>query len=70
MSFEELKAGIGLLLAEIVRRPHDAHELQEQLREQLAEYRALGLPVPKELEALERYLEEDDAEFPPTDMPL
>ena len=48
-----------MLLDEIAGNPHDAHELQETLRERLAEMQALGLPLPDDLAGLEAYLEED-----------
>lgn len=57
--FESIKASISLLLEQMVERPHDAHELQEQLREKLSEIKALGLPLPEDLVALERRLEDD-----------
>lgn len=34
------------------------HELQESLREKLAEMQALGLPLPEDLVGLEEYLED------------
>lgn len=58
MAFEQFKAQIAMLMDEIAARPDDAHVLQESLREKLAEMRALGLPVPEDLVALERALEE------------
>lgn len=62
MAFEDLRAAIDVLMDEIVRQPEDRHELQERLRETLAEYRALGLPLPDDLAALEAELEK---ELPP-----
>lgn len=59
MAFEELRAQIAVLMDEISGNPHDAHELQESLREKLAEMQALGLPLPDDLVGLERYLEAD-----------
>jgi hypothetical protein len=59
MAFEEFKLQLAMLMDEIARNPSDAHELQERLREKLAEMRALGLPVPEDLVGLEEYLEED-----------
>jgi signal transduction protein with GAF and PtsI domain len=56
---EEFKARIALLLDEMAERPEDAHEVQERLREQLAELKALGMPLPEDLVALERSLSED-----------
>lgn len=48
MPFESLKASIYLLLEEMTEQPEDLHQLQEQLREKIAEFRALGLPVPED----------------------
>ncbi|WP_457648019.1 hypothetical protein [Profundibacter sp.] len=58
MAFEELKAGIAMLMDEIAKRPEDAHVLQEQLREKISEMKTLGQPVPEDILALERALEE------------
>ena len=58
MPFESLKARISLLLEQMVHQPEDMHELQETLREELAELRASGLPVPRDLVELEQSLEE------------
>ena len=59
MTFENLKAGIALLLDQMGENPGDAHEIQEKLREKLSEMRALGLPVPEDLADLERRLNAD-----------
>lgn len=59
MAFEEFRTRLAMLLDEIAGNPHDAHELQESLREKLAEMQALGLPIPDDLAGLEAYLEED-----------
>ncbi|MCA8868744.1 MAG: hypothetical protein KDA67_08850 [Rhodobacteraceae bacterium] len=59
MSFENLKAGIALLLDQMNETPEDAHEIQESLREKLSELRSLGLPLPEDLVKLERQLEQD-----------
>ncbi len=58
MAFESLKVQISMLMDEIAARPQDAHVLQESLREKLAEMRALGLPLPEDLVALEEALED------------
>ncbi len=57
MAFEELKAGIYMILDEIEKSPEDRLELEEQLREKLAELKSLGLPLPEDLVKLEEYLE-------------
>ncbi|MBX3583015.1 MAG: hypothetical protein KF810_14080 [Rhizobiaceae bacterium] len=58
MAFEDIKAEISLLLQEMVNQPEDEHELLEQVREKLNELRALGMPLPDDLVALERQLDE------------
>jgi predicted unusual protein kinase regulating ubiquinone biosynthesis (AarF/ABC1/UbiB family) len=59
MALESFKAQISLLLEEMVNQPEDEHEIQEQLREKLREMRAMGLPLPADLVALERQLDDD-----------
>lgn len=58
MSFESMKASIYLLLEEMTEQPEDLHQLQEELREKIAEFRALGLPVPQDFVQAERDLSE------------
>ena len=62
MAFEELKAGIAMLMDEIAKRPEDTRVLQEQLREKISEMKTLGLPVPEDILALELALEENPEE--------
>ena len=59
MAFEEFRLQLAMLMDEIARNPADAHELQESLREKLAEMQALGLPLPDDLVGLEEFLEGD-----------
>jgi hypothetical protein len=59
MALESFKAQISLLLDEMAARPEDAHAVQERIREQLAEMRAMGLPLPQDLVNLEQSLEEE-----------
>ncbi|PBC05632.1 hypothetical protein [Mesorhizobium sp. WSM3860] len=59
MALESIKAQISLLLEEMVNQPEDDHEIQEQLREKLREMRAMGLPLPADLVALEKQLDDD-----------
>jgi hypothetical protein len=59
MAFEDFRIRIAMLLDEIARNPEDAHELQETLRERLAEMQGLGLPLPDDLVGLEEFLEDD-----------
>ena len=56
MALEEIKARISLLLEEMVNQPEDEHEVLEQLRERLNELRAMGMPLPDDLVALEKQL--------------
>lgn len=63
MAFEDLRAQIAMLMEEMSGQPDDPHQLQEHLREKLAEMRALGLPLPEDLVELEQALE-DDLEAP------
>lgn len=58
MPFENIKVRIRMILEEATHQPEDLHELQETLREELAELRAQGLPEPKDLADLEKALEE------------
>jgi hypothetical protein len=60
--FENLKASIAMILDEISARPTDRHVLQEELREKIAEMRAMGLQVPEDIEALEKALEDPENE--------
>ncbi len=62
MAFEALKAQAYMILEEIAKRPRDRHVLQERLRENLAELRLLGLPLPEDLVRLEAELESDSAD--------
>jgi predicted unusual protein kinase regulating ubiquinone biosynthesis (AarF/ABC1/UbiB family) len=59
MALESFKAQIGLLLEQMVNQPEDEHEIQEQLREKFREMRAMGLPLPADLVALEKQLDDD-----------
>lgn len=59
MSFESLKASIYLLLDDMVNQPEDLHQLQEELREKISEFRALGLPVPQDFIEAEQDLARD-----------
>ena len=70
MAFEALRAGIALILQEIEKRPQDRHILQEELREKVAELRAMGLPVPEDIARLMAELEDDDADELFNNMPV
>jgi hypothetical protein len=60
MAFDDLKAEIALLLAQMENQPEDRHELYLQIRERLNEMLAFGMPLPEDLVQLEKDLE---AEF-------
>ncbi|TCP63172.1 hypothetical protein EV663_101439 [Rhodovulum bhavnagarense] len=70
MAFEQLKAGIALILEEIEKRPGDRHVLQEELRAKIAEFRALGLSVPEDIVRLEEQLGKDDSDDLYDNMPV
>ncbi|KAB7614433.1 hypothetical protein F9L33_07250 [Amylibacter sp. SFDW26] len=59
MAMEALKASILLLLEEMTEQPEDYHQLQEQLREKISEYKSLGLPVADEIIRAEELLSEN-----------
>lgn len=60
MSFENLKAEVGVLITEMQNEPEDRHELYLQLMEKLNEIKAFGMPLPDDLLKFEAALE---AEF-------
>lgn len=57
MAFEDIKSEIYSLLDQMTNQPEDMHELAETLRERIAELRATGMPVPDDLQELEKKLE-------------
>jgi len=59
MAFESIKAEIDLLLAAMINQPQDVREIREQVREKLNELRAVGMPLPADLVALEEKLDAD-----------
>lgn len=59
MALEQFRAQIAMIMDEIAAQPEDAHELQERLRETLAQMQALGLPLPEDLVNLEAALEDE-----------
>lgn len=62
MAFEQIKAGIALIMEEIEKRPDDRHVLHEELRELIAQLRSLGLPVPEDILRFEDQLEQEEAD--------
>jgi hypothetical protein len=59
MAFEEIKAQIANLLSSLEDNPEDAHELQEMLRQHLAQLKAMGLSLPADLVQLDERLQKD-----------
>ncbi|MBN9044929.1 MAG: hypothetical protein J0H18_04585 [Rhizobiales bacterium] len=59
MAFEDIKAEIALLFEQMVNQPQDAHEIRETVREKLNALKAEGLPLPDDLVALEKRIEND-----------
>ncbi len=57
MALEALKIRLLMMLDEATNQPDDLHELQEELREEIAGLRAQGLPVPEDIAQLEMRLE-------------
>ena len=57
MAFEALKIRLLMMLDEATHQPEDLHELQEELREEIAGMRAQGMPVPEDIVQLEERLE-------------
>ena len=47
-------------LAAMINQPEDAREIHEQLREKLNELRAVGMPLPADLVALEAQMDRDE----------
>ncbi len=58
MALEELQAQISLLVNQINNQPEDVHELYELLHQKLNELRSTGQPLPKDLIALEKRMQE------------
>ena len=61
MAFENIKAEIGRLMAQLRGAPHDKHELYLEIMQKLNELKAYGMPLPADLVALERELEREFA---------
>jgi hypothetical protein len=60
MAFESIKAELDLLLAAMINQPEDVREIREQVREKLNELRAMGMPLPADLVALEAGIDRDE----------
>jgi hypothetical protein len=61
MAFERLKTEIGILLTEMQNEPRDEHELALVIHAKLQELKALGLPLPEDLKALDEALQAEGA---------
>jgi hypothetical protein len=61
MAFENTRAEISLLLAELRDVPEDRHELYLRIMQKLNELKAYGMPLPEDLVALEHRLEREFA---------
>ncbi len=61
MAFENTRAEIALLLAQVQDAPEDQHELYLRIMQKLNELKAYGMPLPEDLVALERHLEREFA---------
>jgi hypothetical protein len=57
MAFEQLRAEIAMLLQQMDNEPEDIHELHARIRSKLNEIKAMGMPLPDDLVALERRLD-------------
>ena len=60
MTFDDVKAELGILMTQMQNEPEDRHELYLQLMEKLNELKAFGMPLPQDLVEMEKALE---AEF-------
>ena len=67
MAFEDFRIQLAMLMEEIAGNPENAHQLQESLREKLAEMQAMGLSPPEDLVQLERDLERSGEDAPDPD---
>jgi hypothetical protein len=61
MAFENTRAEIALLLAQVQDAPLDEHELYLQIMQKLNELKAYGMPLPDDLVELEHRLEREFA---------
>ncbi len=59
MAFDDIQAELGLLINRLENQPEDRHEIYLLIHEKLNEIRAMGLPVPSDLAALEKALSDE-----------
>lgn len=57
MALEQLRAEIAMLVQQMENEPEDIHELHARIRGKLNEIKAMGMPLPDDLVALERRLD-------------
>jgi hypothetical protein len=60
MALEQLRAEIAMLVQQMEDEPEDIHELHARIRSKLNEIKAMGLPLPDDLVALERRLDGEE----------
>jgi hypothetical protein len=61
MALEQLRAEIEMLVQQMDNQPEDIHELHARIRSKLNEIKAMGMPLPDDLVALERRLDGEEA---------
>ncbi len=59
MVFEDLMVRINMLLNDMENQPEDAHQVLEQIHQELNQMKATGQPLPDDLVQLERRLERE-----------
>ena len=60
MALEQLRAEIAMLVQQMEDEPEDIHELHARIRSKLNEIKAMGMPLPDDLVALERRLDGEE----------
>jgi hypothetical protein len=60
MALEQLRAEIAMLVQQMEGEPEDIHELHARIRSKLNEIKAMGMPLPDDLVALERRLDGEE----------
>jgi hypothetical protein len=61
MALEQLRAEIEMLVQQMADEPEDIHELHARIRSKLNEIKAMGMPLPDDLVALERQLDQEES---------
>lgn len=60
MALEQLRAEIAMLVQQMENEPEDIHELHARIRSKLNEIKAMGMPLPDDLVALEKRLDGEE----------